>query len=414
MKNNYDFIVIGGGPAGMMSAIIASSRGAKVLLLEKNKILGKKLSISGNGRCNLTQAEFNLRKLVSVYGKNGPFLFSALHHFGPREIMDFFTNLGVKVKIENDGRVFPVSNSAKEVIEALKNNLLENKVEIKCGVEVKNIKITDSVVKSIILNNNTELVVKNLLIATGGLSYALTGSTGVGLKWAKKNGLEIMPTTPALVPLKIKEFCIKDWQGLALKNVELSVYQNNKKIISKIGAMLFTHFGISGPIVLNISKYVIVEEKNGEVKLKINFLPELSVKQLDERLQTDFKKFGNKFLKNFLIEFVPKRMVEGLVKYVKLDGEKNLAMITREERLKLVSLLNAFELTSAGNLGYNFAIVTNGGIALKEIDPRTMCSKKFANLYFAGEVIDLDGPTGGYNLQVAWATGHLAGSSIRL
>ncbi len=413
MKNVFDLVVIGGGPSGMISAGMAATRAAKVLLLEKNKILGKKLLISGNGRCNITQAEFDLHKLVSAYGENGAFLFSALHKFGPKQIMDFFEELGVKLEIENDGRVFPVSNSSKEVLDALKKYLEENSVEIKYESIVKNISVKNSLVKEVVLTDGTKISTKNLIVATGGLSYTFTGSTGDGLVWAKKAGLEVVPLKPALVPLKIKEAWVKSLPGMVLENVGVAVYQNNKKIINKTGDLLFTHFGVSGPLVINISKSVIRAEKNGEVKLRINFFPGISPEQLDKNLQMEFSDYSHKFLKNYLTEFIPKRMAECLVGILKINGDKPLHDVTREERLQLGKLLNSLEITVAGNSGYEMAMVTSGGVSLREIDPQTMRSKKISNLYFVGEVLDLDGPTGGYNLQVAWATGYVAGSNLK-
>lgn len=410
----YDVVVIGAGPAGIMAAGVAGARGAKVLLLEKNQILGRKLSVSGNGRCNITQAEFDLRKLVLSYGKNGAFLFSAFNQFGPRQVINFFEDLGVRLKTEDDGRVFPVSDLAQEVNMALKDFLNIGNVEIKYNAIVKKISLKNKKIEGVILENGTEILGNNFIIATGGLSYPLTGSTGDAIEWANVINHEVATTMPALVPLKVQENWVKELQGLALDNVEFGVYQNKKKIVSKIGDMLLTHFGVSGPVVLNLSKYAIEAKNKGEVKLRINFVPELNREQLDKKLQVELKQNGRKLLKNYLAEFVPKRLVESLAGLAKISSEKQLADITREERLKLVDILNSLELTMAGNLGYNFAIATAGGISLKEVDPKTMQSKKIKNLYFAGECLDLDGPTGGYNLQVAWATGHLAGVSVEI
>lgn len=410
----YDVVVIGAGPAGIMAAGIAGARGAKVLLLEKNRVLGRKLSVSGNGRCNVTQAEFDLRKLVLTYGKNGAFLFSAFNQFGPRQVINFFEDLGVRLKTEDDGRVFPVSDSAQEVNLALKNFLNIGNVEIKFNATVKEIISKNKKIEKVIFEDGTEILGLNFVVATGGLSYPLTGSTGDAIEWAKHIDHEITPTMPTLVPLKVQDQWVKDLQGLALENVEFGVYQKKKKLVSKVGDLLFTHFGVSGPVVLNMSKYAIEAKNKGEVKLRINLMPELKREQLDKKFQIEFKQNGRKLLKNYLAEFVSKRVVETFVKLSKIGGEKQLADITREERLKLVDLINGLELTMTGNMGYNFAIATAGGVSLKEVDPKTMQSKKIKNLYFAGECLDLDGPTGGYNLQVAWATGHLAGVSVEI
>jgi len=414
MNDIYDVIVIGGGPSGMMAAGIAASRGAQVLLLEKNSTLGKKLLLSGNGRCNITHAEFDLRALVSAYGDTGAFLFSALHAFGPKQTMAFFEDIGVPLHTEPTGRVFPVSNSAGKVVDALTENLENNFVTISCSCEVKKVLVHDSLVTSVILKNNNEIKTKNLIIATGGLSYPATGSTGDGINWAKKIGLDIVSPNPALVPLKTRESWVKHIQGLALDNVEVTVFQRNKKITSNIGDLLFTHFGVSGPVILNVSKDVIEAKKHGDVTLKINMIADSTIEEFDKKLQSEFKEHSKTYLKNYLTYYVPKRMGDCLLKISKMNGDKVLADITREERAKLCGMLCGLELTVAGDMGYHLAMVTSGGVSVKEIDPKTMRSKKISNLFVVGEALDIDGPTGGYNLQAAWATGYVAGSHIEV
>jgi len=412
MSEIYDLIVIGGGPAGIMAAGIAGSHGVRVLLLEKNKDLGKKILITGKGRCNITQAEFDLRKLVETYGKTGKFLFSSFYVFGPREIMDFFESRGVELKIERGGRVFPVSDSARDVVSALKKFLRENKVEIMYSADVKGFEHEGDEIKAVKLTGNKKLKTKNLLIATGGLSYPVTGCTGDGFKWAKDFGHTVTEPAPALVPLKIKEPWTKKLQGLTLKNVGLTAFQDKKKITQRQGDMLFTHFGISGPIVLDMSKEVIGAEKKGKIELFLNLKPALSREQLDARIQRDFKKYSNKVFRNALSDLLAKKMIPIIIEQSGIDPEKKVNSITKVERLKFLELLQNMKMTVTGNTGYINAIVTSGGVSLKEINPKTMQSKLFSNLYFAGEVLDIDGPTGGYNLHVAWSTGFVVGQSV--
>jgi len=410
MTETYDVIVIGGGPAGIMASGIAGSQGAQVLLLEKNKELGKKILITGKGRCNVTQAEFDLRKLVETYGKPGRFLFSAFNSFGPNEIIDFFTSRGLELKTERGGRVFPISDQARDVVNVLKKFLQDNKVEIMFGAEVEDLEYKNKKITAVKVAGD-KIKTKNLIIATGGLSYPVTGSTGAGFQWAKDLGHNVIDPAPALVPLKIKEAWTKKLQGLTMKNVGLTVWQGNKKITERFGDMLFTHFGVSGPIVLDVSKQVIEVEKNGQVELCLNLKPALSREQLDLRIQRDFKKYNNKVFKNALSDLLPRKMILIIIEKSKIDPDKQVNSVTRDERLGLVDLLQNLKMTVTGNTGYLQAIVTSGGVDLKEVDPKTMQSKIFKNLYFAGEVLDIVGPTGGYNLQVAWSTGYVAGSS---
>lgn len=410
--SNYQVVVIGGGPAGIMAAARAAENGKQVLLLEKNNQLGKKILITGKGRCNLTQAEFDLRTLVQAYRTGGKFLFSAFNAFGPKAVADFFTSQGLDIKVERGGRVFPVSDDARDVVKTLEHYLRSVGVEVRLGVGVKKILLNNNIVQAVVLSDGEKIIPEKVVIATGGLSYPLTGSTGDGLKWASDLGHTIEKTIPALVPLKIKESWVKSLQGLSLKNVELTAWQNKKKIASRFGEMLFTHFGVSGPIVLDMSKDVILARQNGVVELSLNLKPALSKEQLDERIQRDFKKYQNKLFKNSLDELLPQKFISVMIDLSGIDPLKPVNSITKLERKKLVDCLSDLRFSVIGDMGYDVAIVTSGGVNTKEIDPRTMQSKKIGNLYFAGEMIDVDGPTGGYNLQVAWATGYLAGESV--
>ena len=425
MEKEYDLIVIGGGPSGMMAAGIAAQNGAKVLLLEKNKGLGKKILITGKGRCNVTTDKFDVRELVKIFGQNGPFLFSSLTKFGPESIIDFFEEQGIKLKIERGGRVFPESDMATDIVGAMKKFMKKNGVEIVYDSDVKKLNKParhaslqgvaggkKSEIKSVILKNGKEFSGKNFLISTGGLSYPTTGSVGEGHKIAEKLGHVVVDTAPALVPLTIKEKWCKDLMGLTLKNVSLTILQENKKLESRQGDMLFAHFGITGPIVLDISKYVLSAKKNGKVELNLNLKPALSVEQLDLRLQRDFKKYNNKQFKNALGDLLPKNLIPILIEMSGIDPDKKVNSINKKERLDLVNLVQNITLTVTGDKGYNMAIVTSGGVNIKEIDPKTMKSKLIDNLYFAGEIIDIDAPTGGYNLTAAWSTGHAVGEAI--
>jgi len=406
----YDVIVIGGGPAGMMSAGRAAELGAKVLLLEKNKHLGIKLLCTGKGRCNITNNIEEIKKLVDKYGKNGKFLFSAFNKFKVEDTVNFFEKRGVKTKVERGERIFPVSDRALDVLNALIKYMRQSKVEIITEAQVKNILMEKKVIKKVILENGQELKAKNYIICTGGKSYPLTGSTGDGYKWLKKMGHTIISPRPALTPIIIKEKFVKELEGLSLKNVKISIFKNNKKIISRFGEALFTNNGLSGPIILDMSKKI-GEELVNKLKLKIDFKPVLDFIKLDERVQRDFQKNSNKLFKNSLNELLPQKLIPIIIKLSGIDPNKKVNLITKTERKIIIHLLKEFELEIVGLVGFEKAIITAGGVELTEVDPKTMQSKIISNLYLAGEILDIDGPTGGYNLQVCWSTGFVAGEN---
>ncbi len=408
----YDVIVIGGGPAGILSAGSAGQNGARVLLVEKNHNLGAKLLITGKGRCNITNYTPKVSELVKQYGINGKFLFSAFNKFGVEDIMNFFENYGVAVKTERGNRVFPQSDSSLDVLNALKKYLKESSVEIKTKAEVKDIIKKGNKIEKIILQDGEELIADKYVLATGGKSYPATGSTGDGYSWLKKLGHKIIPPKPVLVPIIVKEKFVKELEGLSLKNVEISVYKNNKKIKSEFGEAVFTDNGLSGPIILDLSKTV-GESLPEKTELKIDFKTALDDKKLDERLQKDFKEFGAKMFKNYLPELMPQKLMPVMIKFSGIDGDRKVNTISREERKTLLKLLKSFTLEAKALDGYEKAIVTAGGVDLKEVDPQTMQSKIIENLYIVGEILNIDGPTGGYNLQVCWSTGHLAGNQIK-
>jgi predicted Rossmann fold flavoprotein len=380
-----------------------------VVLLEKNSNLGKKLLITGKGRCNLTQAEFDDKKIIEKFGKKGRFLFSSLAVFGPEETIQFFEERGLPTKIERGGRVFPVSDISQDVLEVMQKYLKDNGVKIMSGREVLGFESDGQKIKSVKLQGG-RVSADKFILATGGKSYPATGSTGDGYRWAKELGHTIIEPMPALVPLKTEEAWVKEAQGLSLKNVEIKLMQNDKKQDSRFGEMLFTHFGLSGPIVLDISKKAGELKAQGEVVISIDLKPALTHDQLDARIQKDFKENIKKDFINYLPELLPQKLVSVIVKMSGINPRKKINFITKDERKKLVNLLKDLRLTFDGTTGYVQAIVTSGGVATKEVDPKTMRSRVIDNLFLAGEILDLDGPTGGYNLQMCWSTAYAAGT----
>ncbi len=406
----YDIAVIGGGPAGMMSAGRAGQMGARVVLLEKNTQFGIKLLMTGKGRCNLTNQNSNLREAINQFGENGKFLFSAFNRFGINDTIAFFNQAGLKTKIERGNRVFPVSDKSADVLATLINYLKKSKVKIKTKATVKKIIRQNNKITKIVLMNNEEVVADQYIICTGGKSYPLTGSTGDGYNWATNLGHTIIKLAPALTPIIIKEKIVKELEGLSLKNVEISIYKNNKKIATKFGEALFTADGMSGPIILDLSRSIYQEDFNN-LFLQIDFKPALEFIKLDRRIQRDWQQVNNKMFKNSLNKLLPRKLIPIIIKLSGINPAKKVNLITKEERKKLLHLLKEFKLNIKGLVGYNKAIITKGGIKLSEVSPKTMKSKLIDNLYFAGEILDLDGPTGGYNLQVCWSTGYLAGEN---
>lgn len=408
-KYDFDVAVIGAGPAGMMAAGIAAESGAKVILIEKNKHLGKKLLLTGNDRCNITNAEFNLRDLVKNYN-NGEFLFHDFSVFGPKETVIFFEGLGVKTKTEKDKKVFPRSDDAEEVLEALSKYLLDRKVKIVFNSEVIDIASKDKKIIKIILKDK-EIKAKKYVLCTGGKSYPLIGSDGFGYKLAEKMGHTIVKPRPALSPIIIKEGWVKNLQGISLKDIKITVFQNRKKQLQEEGEILFTHFGMSGPAVLNISGKVGDLLEKGEIKICIDIFPLLDQEGLLKGLEDILKKYPNKTAKNILSIFVPERLAEVLLDIATIDKNKIANNMSKIKRVTIVKILKNIEVTAKDILGFDQAIVTRGGVSLKEIDHKTMKSKIIDNLFFAGEIIDVDGKTGGFNLQMCWSTGYTAGKS---
>ncbi|TRZ78638.1 NAD(P)/FAD-dependent oxidoreductase [bacterium] len=425
--NKYNLAVIGGGPAGMIAAGHAGEFGSHVVLLEKNDRLGVKLLMTGKGRCNITNSEEDIKKFIDVYGKNGRFLHSALNKFSNKDVIDFFEKHGVKTKAERGNRVFPVSDMSKDVLDCLKRYLSDNDVEIKLSSPIVEI-VTNTktasddkmTISKIILKNGEEICADNFIIATGGKSYPRTGSNGNGYEWLKQLGHTVVEPKPALTPILIKEKFIKRLEGLSLKNVEISLWDDTHKIDSRFGEALFTGDGLSGPIILDLSRTIGGDSNPpsppyGRLwRAKIDFKPALDYPTLDKRIQRDFDEQKNKQFKNSLDKLLPQTLIPVIIELSGIEPEKQVNEVTKIERKKLIKLLKEFELTVDGLVGFEKAIITSGGVNLKEVDSKTMQSKIVDNLYFAGEILDVDGPTGGYNLQVAWSTGYLAGGCVKV
>ncbi len=408
-------VVIGGGPAGMMSAISAAKSGDKVVLLEKNNILGKKILITGKGRCNITSS-LDIDDFINNIPGNGRFLYSAFENFDNKDIIELLKKEGVSVKEERGNRYFPTSDRAEDVRMALERETKKAGVDVKLNSKVCGIEIEDSRVKSVVLENG-KIDADKIILATGGKSYPLTGSNGEGYKIAEELGHTIKDVRGSLVPLIAEKSVCSKMQGLSLRNVGIVLYdvEKDKKIYSDFGEMLFTHFGVSGPTILSGSAHLLrykdVDKKisNGKIVLKIDLKPALSFEQLDARILRDFTEVKNKQFKNSLDKLLPKKMIDVVIDKSKIDSEKHVNEITREERMNLVKILKCFVVRIDGFRPVDEAIVTAGGISVKEINPKTMESKIVSGLYFAGEIIDVDAYTGGFNLQIAYSTGFTAG-----
>lgn len=409
-------IVIGGGPAGMMAAITSAENKNNVILLEKMERLGRKLLITGKGRCNITSS-LPIEDFISNTPGNGQFLYSCFKNYTNKDIIEFLKKEGLEVKEERGNRIFPVTDKSIDVLECFKKRLKELKVEIKYNTKVTEIIKKDNKFQ-IITENKILYEAEKVILATGGKSYPLTGSTGDGYKLAKKLGHTVTEIKPSLVPLETydKNIC-KKLQGLSLKNVkiELKNIENNKTIYEDFGEMLFTHFGVSGPTILSSSAHLVrykkTEEliKNRKIILKIDFKPALSEEKLDERILRDFSELKNKQFKNSLDKLLPQKLIPVIIEKTKVDPNKKVNEITKQERKNLVKILKNFEIIISNFRPIEEAIITSGGINIKEINPKTMESKLVDGLYFAGEIIDVDSYTGGFNLQIAYSTGYIAG-----
>lgn len=397
--------VIGGGPAGIMAASASARRGNNTILIEKNNTLGKKLLITGKGRCNITN-NIPIDEFFKNIPTNSSFLYSSFYSFTNEQLINLFSKLGVDTKVERGERIFPKSDKAKDVLDGLKRMLVNYKVKVYNG-EVVDISISDNK-KVVHFSDKKTLLCDSVIIATGGVSYPLTGSTGDGYKFAKKFGHTITDIKPSLVPLELNEKYVKQLMGLSLRNVSINLFADNKKIYDDFGEMLFTHYGVSGPIVLSASSHIKDIHKYNH-SLSIDLKPALDFKTLDKRVLRDFEQFKNKDFINALDDLLPKKLIPVIVALSEIPEHTKVNEITKEQRHKLVELIKDFRFTIKGFRPVSEAIITSGGVCVKEINPSTMESKIVNGIYFAGEVIDVDAYTGGFNLQIAFSTGYLAG-----
>ena len=426
-------IVVGGGPAGMFAAYFAAKNGHKVTLLEQNEKLGKKLYITGKGRCNITNAS-DMEDLFANVCSNEKFLYSAFYSYTNDQVVEFFENYGLRTKVERGNRVFPVSDHSSDVIATLTRALKDVGVDVKLYTKVskllteeyhdengetvvaeKKTGLLKQVVNGVVLDDRTTIMADAVVLATGGISYPSTGATGDGYRFAEGLKHKIVEPSPSLVPFEVQESWVPEMQGLALKNVAITIEREGKKLYTDFGEMLFTHFGVSGPMILSASasiKPAYFKDFAHELTLKIDLKPALDREQLDKRILKDFEEAKNKQYKNSIQKLLPAKMIPIIIRLSGIDPDKQVNEITREERAKLVDLLKGMPMTIIGLRGWNEAIITKGGVSVKQVNPSTMESKLVNGLYFAGELLDLDAMTGGYNLQIAWSTGYLAGSSI--
>lgn len=404
--------VIGGGAAGMMAAVSAAEEGRRVVLYEKNEKLGKKLFITGKGRCNVTNA-CGTEELFGGVVSNAKFLYSAFYGFDNRQVMQFFEDAGCPLKVERGNRVFPVSDHSSDVIKALKKRLDELQVTVCLNTTILKVlveKTEEGVkVRGVRLASGKEERADAVIVATGGISYAATGSTGDGYRFAEQTGHSLTERRPSLVPLEAEESFCKDLMGLSLKNVEVALTYKNKEFYQDFGEMLFTHFGVSGPLILSASSRYVQKAYGEKAALSIDLKPALSMEQLDKRLLREFEANKNKAFKNALGSLFPAKLIPVMITLSGIAADKRVNEITKEERKQFAALIKSLPLTITGCRGFDEAVITMGGVSVKDVNPSTMESKKVQGLFFAGEVLDLDAVTGGFNLQIAWSTGYLAG-----
>ena len=410
-------IVVGGGAAGMFAAIAAAKNGHQVTLYEKNEKLGKKIFITGKGRCNITNAA-DMEELFDAVVTTSKFLYSSFYGYTNQNVIDFFEDAGVPVKIERGNRVFPISDHSSDVIRALEREMKKVGVKVCLNTEVKSVEAEKGKFNKVVLKDTTTQTADACIVATGGLSYRSTGSTGDGFRFAENVGHKVTQCFPSLVPMETKEPWICELQGLSLRNVEAKILDGKKELYKDFGEMLFTHFGVSGPLIISASSYVGKKfmDKNGQKKeltLEIDLKPALTEEQLDQRVLRDFEENHNRQFKNAITKLFPTKLIPVMLELGGIDPEKKVNSIEKEERKQFVHLIKHFRMTLTGLRDYPEAIITKGGVNVKEIDPGTMESKLVKGLYFAGEVLDLDALTGGFNLQIAWSTGYAAGNAIQ-
>ena len=404
-------LIIGGGAAGMMAAVTAARNGHEVHVYEKNEKPGKKLFITGKGRCNVTNA-CDMDTLFSSVCSNGKFLYSAFYGFTNLDVMAFFEDAGVALKTERGERVFPVSDQSAEVIDGLKRVMKKEGVRLHLNTAVKEVCTANGRAAGILLENGQSVPGDAVIVATGGISYPSTGSTGDGYRFAETMGHTVTDCIPSLVPFNVREAFVKELQGLSLKNVEISIFNGKKELYREFGEMLFTHFGVSGPLILTASSRVGRLASKQELKLTLDLKPALSMEQLDQRVLRDFDANPNKSFKNVAGSLFPAKLTPVMIALSGIEPDRKVNGISREERQRFVWLIKHLEMTVTGLRGWNEAIITKGGVSVKEVNPSTMESRRISGLYFAGEVLDLDAVTGGFNLQIAWSTAYAAGNAI--
>lgn len=410
MTDRYDFIVIGGGPAGMMAAGRAGERGKKVTLLEKKEHLGKKLLMCATGRCNVTNTA-SLDVFIKAYGRGGHFLRTALETFDNEKLRSFLLSYGVETVVENKGRVFPKSQKADSILKVLETYMHDHQVKIQTNSQVLRLKLEGNCVSGVETNNG-KIFGRNVLVATGGLSYPVTGSTGDGYILASAAGHTILATYPAIIAIETLETWVKSLQGTPMKNVHIAAYQSGRRIAEQFGEALFTHYGVSGPTILDMSKRIVECLPKGSVQIHIDLKPHHTLEELDTILLSQMKRHGSKAMKSCLTFFIPEKLASVLLNLCNIDPQKKASQITTPERKRILKQLKGLHLTFIRHRPIEESIVTAGGVSLDEVDAKTMKSNLVEGLYFAGEVLDVDGPTGGFNLQAAFSTGYLAGDSM--
>ncbi len=411
-QQHFDVIVIGGGASGMTAAGRAGALGKKVLLIEKNKLLGEKLRISGGGRCNITNATYDVREFLDYYGKAAPFLFSAFSQFGVKDTFTFFESLGLPLVVQARNRAFPHTEKAIDVVNALTNYMKKGKVTVLTGTPVKRITHEDGKITGVVTAKET-FTAKNYILSTGGVSHPETGSTGDGFKWLSGLGHEVKDPTPTIVPIAVSEDWVHMLSGVSLSFMKITFFLDDKKVFSKTGKILFTHFGLSGPLILNSAVKVGEMLQGGKVTAKIDAYPDTEIGTLDKTLIKKFDGFKNKMLKNILKEIVPEGMSPAieLILSRSIDLNTKVHSITKEERRIIVDTLKALPITVTNLMGYDRAVVADGGITLEDLDTKTMRAKKFSNLFITGDLLDITRPSGGFSLQLCWTTGFVAGSN---
>jgi predicted Rossmann fold flavoprotein len=410
-STDFDVIVVGGGASGMMAAIFAARKGKKVLLLEKNKVLGNKLSISGGGRCNITNTNPDKSAFIKNYGDMAKFLHSPFSIHSTKETLDFFSEIGIEVVTEARYRAFPVSQSAPDVTAALKREIKKLGISMRTGESVKKFETKKGKISNVITNNE-EYKGEHIILATGGMSHPETGSTGDGFNFLREFGHTVHTPSPSIVPLAIKESWVKKLSGTSLENMKISFYLEGKPAFKKTGKILFTHFGVSGPLILNSSQKIGDLLYSGVVTAEINLYPDLDQRALEDKVLKIFDTYKNKTFKNVISECVPRGMDETLLSLSKINPETKVHSVTKEERKKLQHLIQNLLITVTGLMGYDRAVVADGGVDISEIDMKTMKSKKVSNLSVTGDLLHINRPSGGFSLQLCWTTGYIAGVSV--